>query len=589
MLSLALGLWGRLLAGEQVTAVATVTAGFVTGITVTSGGSGYVGEPAVTITDGGGSGSGATAKAILTGDKVTLVVVLTAGSGYSGPPTVQIEAPPKQTGLSIRLVPALTVDGPPGSTDTVEWSLEAYGPWTAWTNVVVGTNGTVVVDLSIGASTRFYRAVARSGPPIPAGFVFVQAGTFAMGTSSLDPSFQDSPQHFVTLTQGFWISDHETTEGEWLRVMDSRYSQMGDNMPISGVGWYNAVDYCDRLTELERSAGRLSTTQTYRLPTEAEWEYACRAGNTNDPSGILDSIAWYSNNSSERAHPVGQKQPNVWGLYDTLGNVAEWVWDRYGNISTASAIDPRGPGSGTRRISRGGNWASGTSDCNASYRGGQSGITGFRPVLAAVNSKTPPTVAITYPVDQTLLRRYRGFNFFAMVETSYADGWIPFVELLANGQSISSSGSQIKGAWSSVDSPASFIGLDLPEGTYDLTARILDNDGNSYTSAPVHIVVESIPPPVFTQQPASVSVASGAKVTFSALAVGQAPGDPRGGTGYSWYFNGGLINGLAGGGTATLRVNNGNPVTAQNAGNYWAVFSDTAGSVQSTTAVLTVQ
>jgi len=118
----------RCLSGEPATAVATVTAGFVSGITVTSGGSGYSSEPTVTIT--GGGGSGATARAILSGDKVSLVVVLTAGSGYTSAPTVSIEAPPKELGLSLELVPKLTVVGPPGSLARVEWSVDLSGPWT---------------------------------------------------------------------------------------------------------------------------------------------------------------------------------------------------------------------------------------------------------------------------------------------------------------------------------------------------------------------------------------------------------------------------------------------------------------------------
>ncbi|MBM3903286.1 MAG: hypothetical protein FJ379_14560, partial [Verrucomicrobia bacterium] len=145
----------RCLAGETATAVATVTAGYITAITVISGGSGYTSEPAVTIS--GGGGSGATAKAILSGDKVSLVVVLTAGSGYTGSPTVSIEAPPKELGMVLELVPKLTVEGPAGSAARVEWSVDLSGPWTAWTNVVVSAEGVVLVDLRPGSVRRFYR------------------------------------------------------------------------------------------------------------------------------------------------------------------------------------------------------------------------------------------------------------------------------------------------------------------------------------------------------------------------------------------------------------------------------------------------
>ena len=159
---------GRALAGETATAVATITAGFVTGITVTSGGSGYTSEPAVTLT--GGGGSGAAAKTILSGDKVSLVVVLTAGTGYSTAPTVVVEAPTKQIGVRLELVPKLTVEGPASSNARVDSAASLNGPWTMWTNVTVGAEGTVLVDLSPGSAARFYRGVAEK-PPSTADFV----------------------------------------------------------------------------------------------------------------------------------------------------------------------------------------------------------------------------------------------------------------------------------------------------------------------------------------------------------------------------------------------------------------------------------
>jgi hypothetical protein len=122
--------FGRLLAGEPATAVATITAGFVTGLTVTSGGSGYTSEPAVIFS--GGGGSGATAKAILSGDKVAVVVVLTARSGYSGQSAVSIETPPRKLNLALEMIPKLTVAGPPGSLAQVEWAGNVSGPWAVW-------------------------------------------------------------------------------------------------------------------------------------------------------------------------------------------------------------------------------------------------------------------------------------------------------------------------------------------------------------------------------------------------------------------------------------------------------------------------
>ena len=149
---------GRLLVGETARAVATVTAGFVTGLTVTSGGSGYTSEPAVIFS--GGGGSGASRKVILAGDKVALILVLTAGTGYTGSPTVMVEAPPKALNVRLRLVPELTVEGPAGSLAKVEAAWNLTGPWTTWTNVTVGAEGMVLVDLSPGSATRFYRSMA---------------------------------------------------------------------------------------------------------------------------------------------------------------------------------------------------------------------------------------------------------------------------------------------------------------------------------------------------------------------------------------------------------------------------------------------
>ena len=148
----------RLPVGETATAVATITAGFVSGITMTSGGSGYTNEPVVTLS--GGGGSGASAKPILAGDTVASIVVLTAGSGYATAPTVVIEAPPKALSVRLRWVPELTVEGPAGSQARVESATGPTGPWTTWTNVTVGATGTVLVDLSPGSVTRFYRSVA---------------------------------------------------------------------------------------------------------------------------------------------------------------------------------------------------------------------------------------------------------------------------------------------------------------------------------------------------------------------------------------------------------------------------------------------
>ncbi len=384
--------FGRLLAGESATAIATVTAGFVTGITVTSGGSGYTSEPAVTLS--GGGGSGASGKAILAGDKVALILVLTAGSGYSSAPTVVIEAPPRSVGVRLRMVPELTVEGPVGSLARVEWARELSGPfsgWSTWSNVVIGVEGTVLVDLTPTAGTRYYRAVAGVNPVGPAGFVWIAPGTFVMG-SPLSEADRDSDevQHTVTLTQGFWLSDHEVTQAEYQSVMGSNPSQFkGDlNRPVEMVSWDDAVAYCQKLTERERAAGRITAQQAYRLPTEAEWEYAARAGTTGARYGELDAIGWYYGNSGNQTHAVKQKAANAWGLHDMIGNVWEWCSDWYGEYPTGSVTDPTGPSSGSFRVNRGGSWLNDAMYARSADRGrldpgNRVNCVGFRPALSS--------------------------------------------------------------------------------------------------------------------------------------------------------------------------------------------------------------
>ena len=382
---------GRALAGEPATAVATITAGFVSGITVTSGGSGYTFEPLVSLS--GGGGSGASGKVILDGDKVALILVLTAGSGYSTAPTVVVEAPPKPLkplGVHLELVPKLTVEGHAGSLARVESAASLSGPWTTWTNVTVGAEGAVLVDLSPGSAARFYRAIAEENPPGTAGFVWIEPGTFVMGSPVSEVGRDsDEVQHTVTLTQGFWMGDHEVTQGEYEAVMRSNPSYFkGDlNRPVETVNWDDAVAYCKKLTERERAAVRITAQQEYRLPTESEWEYAARAGTTGARYGEPDAIAWQEGNHGSGTNPVKQKAPNAWGLHDMMGNVYEWCSDIYGKYPTGSVTNPTGPGSGSDRVYRGGCWYTEpwrSANRNGHFPSRQDNGLGFRPVLSSV-------------------------------------------------------------------------------------------------------------------------------------------------------------------------------------------------------------
>jgi sulfatase modifying factor 1 len=266
---------------------------------------------------------------------------------------------PSGSGLTLEMVPKITVTGSPGSLASIEWSAEPTGPWTPWTNVVHGVQGSTLVDLSPGAVRRFYRVIYNLTPVAREGFIWVNPGTFAMGSpwSELNREL-DEVQHTVTITKGFWISDHEVTQSEFNKLMDGGWpfiSFLGDSRPVEGVSWYDANIYCRRLTEKGRSIGIITAQQQYRLPTEAEWEYAARAGTTGAQYGEKGTVAWYGSNSGGKTHSVKTKAPNSWGAYDMLGNVGEWCSDWYGEY-IGDATNPVGPGSGSVKVVRGGSW-----------------------------------------------------------------------------------------------------------------------------------------------------------------------------------------------------------------------------------------
>ena len=189
-------------------------------------------------------------------------------------------------------------------------------------------------------------------------FELIPAGTFIMGDARVD---KDWTPHEVILTTSFKMGVHEVTQAQYEQVMGVNPSHFkGANNPVEKVSWNDAVEFCRKLSELpsEKAAGHV-----YRLPTEAEWEYACCAGAAmryrfgGSPSGISD-YAWYEKNSGETTHPVGRKKPNAWGFYDMCGNVWEWCQDFHGPYPTGSVTDPRGPASGRFRVSRGNGWYS---------------------------------------------------------------------------------------------------------------------------------------------------------------------------------------------------------------------------------------
>ena len=197
---------------------------------------------------------------------------------------------------------------------------------------------------------------ATEGVSGPMEFVRIPAGSFLMGSPEDEQDRNsDETQHGVTISQGFWMGKYEVTQGQWEAVMGSnpsRYSRCGPRCPVETVSWDDVQQFIARLNARESGSG-----YRYRLPTEAEWEYAARAGTTGARHGELDATAWYRGNSGGTPHPVGGKGANAWGLHDMLGNVWECTADWYGNYPSGAVTDPTGPSRGSRRVRRGGSWA----------------------------------------------------------------------------------------------------------------------------------------------------------------------------------------------------------------------------------------
>lgn len=209
-------------------------------------------------------------------------------------------------------------------------------------------------------------------------FNYINPGTFIMGSPKDEPGRSpDEAQHQVTLTHGYYMQTTPVTQGQWKAVMGenpSWHSNCGDDCPVENVSWNDAQAFIKKLNALE-------DTDRYILPTEAQWEYAARAGSTtafaNGPiteTGLgrrdpaLVGMGWYYHNSEGKTHPVAQKDPNAWGLYDMHGNVYEWVSDWYGDYPEIAAIDPNGPSSGDFRVKRGGHFYGAIQNCRSADR-----------------------------------------------------------------------------------------------------------------------------------------------------------------------------------------------------------------------------
>jgi formylglycine-generating enzyme required for sulfatase activity len=220
-----------------------------------------------------------------------------------------------------------------------------------------------VMAQTAGMSTGTVRINTNDGQE----YVWIPPGQFEIGCTG-------RPSAVVRITHGFWLGRNEVTQAAYEKMAGHKvYPFKGPHYPVEGVNWYEAREYC------EATGGR--------LPTEAEWEYAARACSTDARYGQPDAIAWYGGNSGDQTHPVRQKQPNSWGLYDMLGNVKEWVADwydeNYYQTLGGLATDPKGPPTGRFRVLRGGYWDDREGDIRASSRdfsipGNRSAGYGFR-------------------------------------------------------------------------------------------------------------------------------------------------------------------------------------------------------------------
>ena len=206
------------------------------------------------------------------------------------------------------------------------------------------------------------------------------AGTFMMGSPSRELGRSPNEiQHQVTISKDFNIAKYPVTQAQYKAIMGNNPSYFkGENNPVECVSWVKAEEFCDKLNKLTKSTRPAG--YRFDLPTEAQWEYACRAGTTTPLNSgkiitseegycsNLDEVGWYYGNSGYKTHPVGLKKPNAWGIYDMHGNVCEWCRDRCDEYPSGSCTDPEGPDSGSGRVYRGGSWVSDPRSCRSANR-----------------------------------------------------------------------------------------------------------------------------------------------------------------------------------------------------------------------------
>ena len=241
----------------------------------------------------------------------------------------------------------------------------------------------VVVAAMLFCMPVFAQGVKLKSVTNSLGMVLIEipAGTFTMGSPEDEKGhWKAEDQVSVKLTKPFLLGKYEVTQGQWKSVVGSEPWQ--DNFKVKAdkdwaatyVNWDDATDFCKKLTEIERKSGKLKADEEYRLPTEAQWEYACRAGTETafsfgDDESKLGEYAWFDGNARDEqyAHKFGTKKPNPWGLHDMHGNVLEWCSD-WGDDKLSGGTDPVGPNAGSSRVIRGGGWGYSASDCRSANR-----------------------------------------------------------------------------------------------------------------------------------------------------------------------------------------------------------------------------
>jgi formylglycine-generating enzyme len=317
--------------------------------------------------------------------------VLALDGGNEGALALKREA--KDHLPSLRVVCVLDGREVPGAAITVNGSLQE--PTTPATlNLEKGKTYAFQVTLPARGATRYtafakslatdwkgereLRAVVKEETDPTAGnllgmeFVEVPAGSFRMG--SADGDSDEKPMHEVRITRPFWLGKCEVMQAEYGKLMGRNPSHFkGARNPVESVSYDDALAFCKRMTERERAAGRLLDGYAYRLPTEAEWEYAARGGMkskgfTYSGSNNAGEVAWHSGNSGDKSHPVDGKKPNELGLHDMSGNVWEWCHDWYGKYPSEAVTDPTGARTGLYRVRRGGSWSFIASYCRSASR-----------------------------------------------------------------------------------------------------------------------------------------------------------------------------------------------------------------------------